>query len=242
MALNFIGVATAFAGVPAEAVGWHEQSQALAEQTGNREAAHRALNGLGIAYWALGRLDESLTVHQRVLDYCRAEGHAFGEMSSLACLAESHVDAGRPEQARLLADEALALARKHGDRRVEANLIRIIATIRHDTATYEQALRLCQEIGFRHGETAALIGLAGALRTRHDPAAALTCGKRALALMRENGALLLEPDALAEIAHDQLDLGDKAAATTTATHAVRLAAQRQRQLVEQRARRVLRLI
>ncbi|MFS8099106.1 tetratricopeptide repeat protein [Lentzea alba] len=241
MALNFIGVATAFAGEPADAVEWHEQSRDLAELSGNREAAHRALNGLGIAHWALGNLDESLDIHHQVLAYCRDAGQKFGELSSLACLAESHLDAGRREQARSFADDALTLALRMGDRRVEANLIRIIATIEHDQATYEKAVALAQEIGFRYGEAAALIGLASAVRGT-DPRAALTRSERALALMREHGALLLEPDALTEMAHDQLELGDKTAATATATHAVQLAAHRQRRLVVQRARQVLQRI
>lgn len=241
MALNFIGVATTFAGEPAAAVPWHDQSRDLADRTGNHEPVHRALNGLGIAHWALGDLDTSLALHHQVLTYCRDAGRAFGEMSSLACLAECHLDAADAAQARSLADEALTLAQRQGDRRVEANLIRIIATIEHDRDRYEQALSLSREIGFRYGEATALLGLASALRGT-DPRTALTHSEYALALMRENGALLLEPDALTEIAHDQLELGDEPAAEATATNALQLAAHRQRRLVEHRAREVLKLV
>src|SRR5262249_23266898 len=136
---------------------------------------------------ALDYLERALALH-------RETGSREGEADDLNNLAELHLDAGRPEEARELAGSSLALARESGDQRLEVdanNTLGAVTRVHGDPATavryHQRALETARKAGYRQGEAAALIGLAqdqSDLGSREEARASV---EQALLITRQTG-------------------------------------------------------
>jgi class 3 adenylate cyclase/tetratricopeptide (TPR) repeat protein len=115
-------------------------------------------SALGYARALQGRDPEALALIEEAI----AEWAAMGQVTNSArhrwLLAEAHLLGNRPDNARKAVEEALELARRHGERGNEAEALRVLgecaaAGARPDLTTarrsFEQALALAEELGMR---------------------------------------------------------------------------------------------
>jgi tetratricopeptide (TPR) repeat protein len=120
-----------------------------------------------------GRPAEGLTLLERAVDRAQALPFLFGHSQWVAWLAQAHLLAGRPEEARRLSSEALRLSRERGERGYEAWALHIAGEVEAGDsgaaaiAHQRQALALAQELGMRP-----LAARAQAALARLDEAAA----------------------------------------------------------------------
>ena len=118
----------------------------------------QVLGYLGYAYSRVGRIDEGLALLEQAIDvYEATRAWPFRALLTVhrgtACLA-----AGRLDPARALGQQALALAREHGERGHEAWALRLLGEIasrwapldaREAEHGYHQALALAMELGMQ---------------------------------------------------------------------------------------------
>jgi tetratricopeptide (TPR) repeat protein len=125
---------------------------ALAEQAGWTQCRAVALNNLARSHWTGGRADESIAWLTEALELHRASGRAAGEAVTLANLGSAQLYRSRDpeldpdarherlERATALLTEALAVHRRIGDSRNEADTLRLFAEARRDLGGLDEAL------------------------------------------------------------------------------------------------------
>jgi class 3 adenylate cyclase/tetratricopeptide (TPR) repeat protein len=115
-------------------------------------------SALGHARALQGRNSEALALIEEAIAQWAAIGRVTGSSRHRWLLAEAHLLGNRPDDARKAVQEALELARRHGERGNEAEALRIlgecaVASARADLTTarqsFEQALALAEELGMR---------------------------------------------------------------------------------------------
>ena len=112
---------------------------------------------LGAAYTLAGRVANAVLLLTQALEQATAMEARWGQTFCCLVLAEAQVLAGRLEEAQVLAERALALARTH-QRGNEAYTLRLLGDIAarreppestQAAAYYHQALALAEELGMR---------------------------------------------------------------------------------------------
>jgi DNA-binding SARP family transcriptional activator len=103
-----------------------EATQLLCEE-GSDLAVYfsRTASSLGLAYAMSGRLAEGVALVERAAAHAAAIGFAYGHALVVGMLGDALLLAGDVDQAGRRADEAVALARKHGQRGWEAWALRL---------------------------------------------------------------------------------------------------------------------
>ncbi|NPA26648.1 MAG: tetratricopeptide repeat protein, partial [Chloroflexi bacterium] len=140
---------------PAERIPYLQAARAL----GDKRAEGALLGALGLAYAALGRVEDAIEHYRQALAIAREIGDRRGEGNRLGNLGNAYADLGRVEEAIEHYQQALAIAREIGDRRNEgawlgalglayAALGRVEEAIEH----YQQALAIAREIGDKRNE------------------------------------------------------------------------------------------
>src|SRR5262249_33962907 len=118
----------------------------------------RVSSGLGYAYALGGHLTEGLSFLERGVEQGRAMRLLMMQSLWTVWLGEGYLLAGQQADARAAAEEALTLARAHGERANEALALRLLGeiTMRAEPADgdqaesyYQQALALADELGPR---------------------------------------------------------------------------------------------
>ena len=100
--------------------------------------------GVAVSLYDAGELDAAIHNYRRALDlFERVEDRSF-ELSVLHSLATIHFERGASEEARVLAERSLALAKMAGDARVEATAQVILARIVLAGGEAEAALELAK--------------------------------------------------------------------------------------------------
>ncbi len=151
---------------------------------------------LGAAYALSGRVAEAVPHFEQAVEHARSVNGFAHQSCRLTWLGEAYLEAQQLESADQIADQALHLARKHGERGNEAYALRLLgdlATHRDpsDTAQgegrYREALALAEELGMRPLQARCHLGLGRLLRltgTREQAAEHVTA---AVTLFREMG-------------------------------------------------------
>jgi tetratricopeptide (TPR) repeat protein len=118
----------------------------------------RLAGALGIAYALDGRIAAGLALVEQAVEYVVARGRARGLAPSLACLSEVYLLAGRLEEARQRAAQALDYARQHKQRGQEAWALWLLGEstarqvspeVESAAGHYRQALALADALGMR---------------------------------------------------------------------------------------------
>jgi class 3 adenylate cyclase/tetratricopeptide (TPR) repeat protein len=118
----------------------------------------RFRSGLGYAYAQAGRLPEGLSSLERGVEQGRTIRLMMMHALWTVWLSEGYLLAGRQAEARHAAEEALTLARAHGERANEARALRLLGEIgaqadppevEQAEGYYRQALALAEELGMR---------------------------------------------------------------------------------------------
>ena len=110
---------------------------------------------LGSTYLLIGRTAEALPLLEEAAAHDRSLGFLHGHSLVLALLAQGYLRAGRLEDAGRTADEALALARKLGERGWEAWTLYVLGERAAEQSAgeaaghYRDALALATELGMR---------------------------------------------------------------------------------------------
>jgi len=220
-----LGLVALHVGALQQAVEYYTRSIQPAEP--GHTVTAMALTGLGCAWGCLGHFDRATDHLVRALALHRATGGRHGEAMTLRNLAETHLDAGRPRQAREFADAALAIAHDAADLRNKVAALNILGAIHRaeeDPATaaghHRQALELTAGASHDHHHTDALIGLAASLLALGHVEQARPYAEQALAVSRQVGHRILHGRALAVLAGIHLALGDQARAADFARQAI----------------------
>jgi tetratricopeptide (TPR) repeat protein len=98
---------------------------------------------LGAVYTLSGRVTDAVPLLTQPLEQTMATARAGFQALCSFSLGEAHLLAGRLEEAQVLAEGALALAREHQERSHQAYALRLLGDID------QQALALAEELGMR---------------------------------------------------------------------------------------------
>jgi tetratricopeptide (TPR) repeat protein len=88
------------------------------------------LNTLGVAYRALGRLEEAVTCYQNALVICRETGDRYGEGQTVDNLGDAYQDLGQLDRAAACWQDAAQAMRDVGDHQEAARLDQLAADAR----------------------------------------------------------------------------------------------------------------
>ena len=139
----------------------------------------RIASTLGSVRLLAGRTAEALPLLEQAAEHGQAIGFMHGHSLVLALLAEGYLRAGRLDDASRTAGEALALARKLGERGWEAWTLRVLGELDAErssadaAARYGEALALAVELGMRPLEAHCRRGLARIAHARSELSAAV---------------------------------------------------------------------
>ena len=123
---------------------------------------------LGAAYTQSGRLDDAVPLLTQAMDQTTASDRVGDEALCRLSLGEAHLLAGRPEEARAVAEDALAQAHAHQERAHEAYALRLLSEIathreppdvKQAENYYRQALVLSEALGMRPLQAPCHLGL-----------------------------------------------------------------------------------
>ncbi len=153
----------------------------------------RIASTLGSAHLLAGRTAEALPLLEQAAEHGRSIGFMHGHSLVLALLAEGYLRAERLDDASRTAGDALALARKHGERGWEALTLRLLGELAVErspaeaTGRLQEALTLATELGMRPLLAHCRLGLGEACRHAGDRARAQRETDAALAEYRALG-------------------------------------------------------
>jgi tetratricopeptide (TPR) repeat protein len=227
-------------GAYAHAAAGHTKALALYRDLGIVSGQATALGNLGDALHALGQFAEALTRFAEALPSLRElEGRAGTEAATLRGVAAVDSDAGRHDRAADRARTALELARRVGDRRVEADVLIVLGAVQQCLARPAEAihchlaaLELARRTGIHYSAVEALIGLATAREDTGD-------ARQALDLARAAGYRGLEGRVLTVLARLLLAGGEAGQAAEHARRALEVHRETGHRLGEARALTVL---
>ncbi|WP_412543082.1 BTAD domain-containing putative transcriptional regulator [Longispora sp. K20-0274] len=179
-----------------------------ARRSGSSYGEGRILNGLGIAYHALMRVDEALDCYRGAVAIRRADGDRWGEAMALANLGNVLRTLDRFAEAAEVLTQGVACSREVGDRFAEANALNNLGVVhsmsgRLDEAAkcMHRAIELYRLAGDRERVGLALNNMGDLLLKHGKPAEALPYIREAIDIHRDRGARHLEATA-------ELNLGD----------------------------------
>jgi DNA-binding NtrC family response regulator/tetratricopeptide (TPR) repeat protein len=153
----------------------------------------RLLSSLGVAYAYTGRLAETFPLYERAVTEAQTIGLLYGYAMIVTQLGDACLEAGRLGEARRAADEALTLARAHGERGDEAWVLHLVGGIdaaehagdvQRASVGFGQALALAEALEMRPLEARCRLGLALLHRRANQPAMARMQLERAASLFR----------------------------------------------------------
>ena len=214
-----------------------------------------ALNNLATTLWARGRVGEAVERLGEALALHRLSGRTAGEAVTLANLGAGHLELARErgpgpdreqlEEARNLLTQALDLHRKIGDRRNEADTVRLLAEVHRELGDdadgldlARRALSMAVESGDLMHECSAHSTLATMLARTGEPERAFEEHERALEIARTADAVRKTAEALLDLAETHALLGQTDDAALAAGDAQAVAARANSAPLRRRAERV----
>jgi tetratricopeptide (TPR) repeat protein len=149
-----------------------DRSLRMFEDLGDRHGIGLALRHLAFLHRMRGDFGAALHQYERAVVELRLAADPIGEAHALCNVAAVHIDQSRYAEAELLLDEALAIARRTGSRRVEAQTLYRLGEsyLRRDDparagAAFQEVLEVVRAVRDSVGEAYNLHGL-GLVRLR----------------------------------------------------------------------------
>lgn len=199
-------------------LAWYLRALALREHI-SRELMPRLLNGLGYAYYHLGKHDEAVRYLTQSLDVAESDGFAFMQMVSLESLADVYIDYGDYAAALNFCIKALVIAEQLGNQKeVASKKLRLgaiylrmgdnIAAI----AAFAEALGIAERLGTILIKIAALTKLGEAHRALGESERAKEHFTQARTLAQKHGYEFADAQASLELARLFVTQGEHDAA------------------------------
>ena len=111
-----MGIAYRNLGQYQQAIDFHQQHLAIAQEIGDRAGEGRALNNLGVAHRNLGQYQQAIDLYQQQLAIAQEIGDRAGEGRALGNLGIAYNDLGQYQQAIDFHEQTLAIFQEIGDR------------------------------------------------------------------------------------------------------------------------------
>jgi tetratricopeptide (TPR) repeat protein len=209
-----LGIAYQSLGQYPQAIEYHQQWLAIAQEIGDREGEASALDNLGTVYNLLGQYPQAIEYHQQSLAIAREIGDREGEANSLGNLGLAYYSLDQYPQAIEYHQQQLAIAREIGDRKGEASALDNLGTAYKSLGQYPQAIEYHQqslaikrEIGARRGEANSLGNLGIAYDLLGQYPQAIEYHHQQLAIAREIGDRRGEANSLGNLGLAYYSLG-----------------------------------
>jgi DNA-binding SARP family transcriptional activator len=226
-------------GRPGLALDSHHRALELAVATGEMRATCQIYNGLGMAAWATGDLQDSIEYYEQSVRIAETIGDDELRAFSSIWLAVARTESGDCRRGAFDAQAGIDIGRTIGSRQHEVigMVVRAYAWHRSDERraaldSLRKAHAMAPEIEFGHAEVPLLFHLAESERVAGELISALAHADRSLAVARELGVRIMEPMALVEIARCRLALDRLHQARSSAQQALEIAAAGGQRLVE----------
>lgn len=228
-----IGLALTALGDAAGALDAEHRALDLDRRLGRRREAAKVLDYLGLALHTAGDLRAAKGYYEQALAAFERDGEqGLWKGKVLHNLAAIHLGLGEPEAALRSHGEILALQRRLGDRRGEAQTLNSLGVLYDNLGEFDQALQVYapalasfRQSGDRVREGALLHNLGSASYGLGDYGRALAYLEQALAIRREAGDRRGEAATEAGLGHAWFRLGETARARAAGRQAATLAGQ-----------------
>ena len=198
-----------------QAIDFHQQFLAIAQQIGDRHGEAISLNNLGNAYNSLGEYQQAIDFLQQSLAIAQQIGDRHGEAISLVNLGRAYYFLGEYQQAIDFYQQSLAIAQQIGDRNGEAISLGNLGDAYNSLGEYQQAtecnqqrLEIAREIGSRGEEAGSLIGLGNAYDSLGEYQQAIDFLQQSLAIAQQIGARKGEASSLNNLGNAYNSLGE----------------------------------
>ncbi len=185
---------------------WFQTQHVAAQQLCNRQMEAHAFGNLGLAYIALGEIQQAINCHEKDLEICRELEHRHGESGALNNLGLAYMDLGEMQQAIRYFKQSLRINRKVGDRRGEGSALGNLGLAYVNLNNARQSIKYCnqslainREIGNRRGEGIDLSNLGKAYVAMDKLPEAIAYFIEHLAITRELGDRFGEAYALGNL-------------------------------------------
>ncbi|NGO76219.1 tetratricopeptide repeat protein [Streptomyces sp. YC504] len=228
------------------ALGWQEQSIAIARSHGGAISLGRGLNTAGLIHAYLGEFDRAVELTTEAIEACLEGGHESLTISPRINRALALHALGRYEEALADGTEALRLCEDHQQRPSVAGAHEVLARIHRDcgrtdlAGTHaELALQRARETADAANEADCLITLADLHRLNGRLDTATSDLREALHITRRCDFRHQQAEAHIGLAHVHRDLGDAPLATDHAELALAIARELELLPTERRALAVL---
>jgi CHAT domain-containing protein len=213
--LNVLGLLEWDLGNYDQAIAWFQQASEIGSELGNRRLAGSTMNNLSLVYDELGDYPTSLRQYQRALDLYEGADFPRGESDTLGNIGGVNLLLGRYQEALTYYQRALVISESleskpsmsldHGNLALcYLGLGQLDLALEHS----EQALTLAIETGMRKEEALWLRGKGDTLIRKGQYDLGLENYRAALAIYEEINARGLLLDALHDMGHMHLLLGD----------------------------------
>ena len=190
---------------------WHATCQAAlqaAQRVGNRDAAGRALNNLGVIHGQQRRYQEAIACLEQSLTLCRQARDRHSEGRVLNNLGSVYREQRRHQEAIACFEQSLRIRRELGDRHGESIAVNNLGSVYQEQqrygeaiGCYERDLALCRQVGDRRGEGQTLNSIGDVHRAQGSQRDAIGSYEQALAISREVGDRYEEAQALRGLGH-----------------------------------------
>ncbi len=142
-----------------QAIEYHAQHLAIAQEVGDRAGYGQAYGNLGSAYQSHGDFSKAIALHTQHLAIAKEVGDRFGEGSACANLGNAHDWQGEYAKAIEYHAQHLAIAKEVGDRAQEGQAYRNLGSAYQSQGDFSKAiahhaqhLAIAKEVGDRAGE------------------------------------------------------------------------------------------
>jgi CHAT domain-containing protein/Tfp pilus assembly protein PilF len=190
-----------------KAIEHHDQSLALARETGDKERESAALNNIGRIYRLMGENRRAIEFYNQTIPLHRNAGNLRGEADALRTVAGIHFLLTEYPKTLELLNQVLTLARSLEDRRREALIISDMGRVHYSMSEfqkaldfYNQSLAIYRAAGDRAGEGSVINAIGQIYNSLGDKEKALDFYNQSLSLSRETKDRFGEATALNNIA------------------------------------------
>ncbi|MEV6984684.1 tetratricopeptide repeat protein [Sphaerisporangium sp. NPDC051017] len=207
----------------------HELGLASARESDDPRAEPRMLLALAAAHLNLQNFERAAEMCGRAADLSHASGHELGEASALDSLGVAYLGMGRPGEAIVRFEQALAIHRRIGQQRGVALLIRRMGEVTRDLGRFDEAVQWFRDayglfgaMSERYNQVRVLNGLGRTYLLVGRPGDAVESLTEALSLAETIGARYEQADIRTSLAEALAPTGDRARAIDHLARAVEI--------------------